>query len=237
MEVKARPGSVAQVRVRVRNDGPKADGFFLSILGPLAPWASVEPPTVRIAPTDVAEVRVSFRPPRQAGLVAGAQPFGVSVRSASDPGVAVVQEGALQLSPFVALAGELEPRMSRGRRTGWHTLSVRNVGNEPARVSARASSPDDALRVAFEPAEQGIAPGEARSFRVRVRPRRLRKRGAPVTMPYLIELSDGLGGTEAVPAVFEGRALISGWALVLLVLLVLGAVALAAAVTLGAFGA
>ncbi len=236
-EVKARPGSTAEVRVRVRNDGAKVDGFILSIVGPLAPFATIEPLTLRLPPASEAEATVSIRAPRQPIPGAGTHALGVSVRSVSDPGASVVEEGEVDVAPFVALASELEPRMSGGRRTGWHTLSTRNVGNDEARVTVRATSSDEALQMAIKPAERVIAPGEVGQFRVRVRPRRLRWRGRAETVPYMIELADARGATEALPGVFEQRGILPGWLIAVAILAILGGIAVAVALVLGIFGA
>jgi hypothetical protein len=231
--IKARPGDVAELRVRVRNDGPAVDGFILSVGGPLAPWASIEPPTLRLQPASEAEARLSIRAPREADPGAGIHPVSVSVRSVSDPAAAVVEEGAVDVTPFVALAAELQPPVSRGRRSGRHALVAHNLGNEAAVIRARGTTPDASLRVAVEPEEQLIAAGGAATFAVRVRPRRLRLRGRSLAVPYLLELVGPADAFEPLQAAFEQRPLLPTWFLALAFVLIVAGIAAIAASTFG----
>jgi len=230
---KAQPGAVTELRVRVRNNGNAVDGFILSVLGPLAPWTTIEPPTLRLPPATEGEARVAIRPPRDGNPGAGVHQFSVTVRSVSDPASTVVQEGAVDLAPFVTLSSALEPTVSKGRRTGRHLLRARNGGNEAAVVTARGETPDEGLRLLIEPSEQKIAPGEEATFRVRVRPRRLRLRKRALAVPYLLELVAAGQEPQPIQAAFEQRPLLATWFIALAVLIVLAAGAVALAVAFG----
>ena len=52
-------------------------------------------------------MNVRFAPPRSADVVAGQVPFGVRVFSSEDPSGSVVEEGVIDVAPFVDVTAEM----------------------------------------------------------------------------------------------------------------------------------
>lgn len=125
--------------------------------------------------------------PREAGQVA--IPFQVLARTGdSTP----VELNGTYTPLFVQITATLEPRTSRARGTGQHSLIVVNNGNRPADVSIVASDAEEALSLNVNPSWLSIEPGRSARTTVWVT---LRDRWAP-------------GGAEPRP--FEVRLLTDG---------------------------
>ena len=78
------PGGSASVQVRVRNRGTIVEAFDLRAVGPCAPWAIVEPASLRLFPGEEGVAQVTFRPPRAATPAAGTYPFAISIQPGAD---------------------------------------------------------------------------------------------------------------------------------------------------------
>jgi hypothetical protein len=198
--VEVSPGGEASCRLEVRNTGPIVESYVIEVLGDAAGWAQAEPPSLAVYPGSAESVTISFRPPRSAQVPAGERPFAVRVTPTENPDEEVVPEGTVRVLPFAELAPELLPRTSRGRWGGRHELSVANLGNVPVGLALTGGDPDNRLRVAVDPPNLGVAPGEAAFVRVRVRSRRLLWRGHPVTLPFQVAVAS----EETPPAVLDG---------------------------------
>ncbi|MFI0793986.1 hypothetical protein ACH4OY_15045 [Micromonospora rubida] len=197
--VEVSPGSEASCRLEVRNTGPIVESYVLEVLGDAAGWAHAEPPTVSVYPGSAETVAIRFQPPRSPQVVAGERPFAVRVTPAENPDGQVVPEATVRVLPFAEIAPEILPRTSRGRWGGRHELSVSNLGNTPLGLALAGSDPDNRLRVAVRPPQLAVAPGEAAFVQVRVRARRLRWRGHPVTLPFQVAVSS----EETPPATLD----------------------------------
>ncbi|MBW3556378.1 MAG: DPP IV N-terminal domain-containing protein [Actinobacteria bacterium] len=186
------PGGQGETVVLVRNTGEATGDFRVSIQGPAAAWATVEPQILTLAPDEEAPAWLCFRPPRVSELRPGGVPFSVVVRSGSDGDLETVTEGVLRVGTFSSLSASFIGEPSVGARWAELAVAVRNTGNRGVTVSvgAEAGHPDVSLEV--EPEEVQLAPGEAADFKVRVRPpRRLLPGAASQRKIAVAVVSDG----------------------------------------------
>jgi hypothetical protein len=204
-------GAEASLVVRVRNRGSIVDQFDIAVVGPTAPWALVDPPSLRLFPDKEGEARVTFRPPRAPNPAADAYPFGVAVRAAADVSASTVEEGRITVAPFVQLASEIVPQTSRGSRSATHDLTIHNVGNSVAEVSVKASDPDRLLNFEVQPERAGLRPGGSATIRARVKPKTTFFLGSAKRIPFSVQIDEPTAGSFQVPATLEQRAIIPGW--------------------------
>lgn len=87
------PGSVARVRLRVRNTGDTVEEYRLRPAGDAAGWTQVQPDVLRLYPGAEGTAQIEFAPPRTSDAVAGPTPFGIRVEPKEHPEVRDVVEG------------------------------------------------------------------------------------------------------------------------------------------------
>jgi hypothetical protein len=226
-ELQVDPGAETSLTVRVRNRGSIVDRFDIAVVGPMAPWTTVEPASLRLFPEVEGEARVTFRPPRASNPAADSYPFGVSVRAASNPDDSTVEEGRVTVGTFVDLAMEIVPQTSRGSRSGSHELTIHNLGNAVAQVSVRASDPDRLLRFEVLPQRAGLRPDGKATMRAKVKPKDTFFTGPAKRIPFTVSVDEPIAGSFQVPATLEQRAIIPGWAKIFAGLAVAGIAAIA----------
>jgi hypothetical protein len=204
-------GAETSLVVRVRNRGTIVDQFDIKVVGPTSPWVTVDPPSLRLFPDKEGEARITFRPPRAPDPAADTYPFGVAVRAASDTSASTVEEGHIDVAPFVQLASDIVPQTSRGTFSGSHDVTVHNVGNAVAEVSINASDPDRLLNFVVVPERMGLKPGGSATVSTRVKPKATFLMGAPKRIPFAIQISEPTAGSYQVPATIEQRPIVPGW--------------------------
>jgi hypothetical protein len=224
----AEPGEEATCEITVRNTGTVVDQFTCEVIGEAAGWATVEPASVSLFPGGDEAVTVKFRPPRDYHVPAGPIDFGVKIVPQEDSDGATVEEGVIEVAPFVDTTAELLPRTTRGRRRAVHELALDNRGNAMVNAKLTAIDPDELLGFSIDPPTLSAAPGHAGFAKVHVAARKRFWRGPPKTHPFqvIVEPETGvslaLDGTmlqEAVLPKWLGKALL---ALLLLALLLVG---------------
>jgi hypothetical protein len=184
------PGGEVTTEVRVHNIGAVVDEITVEVLGEAAAWSTVMPPVVSLFPGAEETVRIVFRPPVAADGPVGEVPFGVRVRSREDPAGSVVEEGALDVAPFLVLDAELVPRTSRGRKTAGHDLAVNNRGTRPVEVTLTAVDPDENLSFALDPPAVVVPPNSAAFAKVKVRATRPFRSGPPQSRPFNVVVEE-----------------------------------------------
>ena len=210
-DLKVDAGAETSLLVRVRNRGTIVDRFDIAVVGPTAPWATVDPPNLRLFPDKEGEARVTFRPPRAPNPAADTYPFGVAVRAASDAAASTVEEGRIVVAPFIQLTSEIVPQTSRGSRSGSHELTVHNIGNTVAEVTVKASDPDRLLDFEVLPQRAGLRPGGSATVHAKVKPKTTFLMGSAKRIPFAIQIDEPTAGSHQVPATLEQRAIIPGW--------------------------
>jgi hypothetical protein len=209
----AEPGEPMVCEVVVGNLGQVVDHLTIDVVGELAEWASVEPPTLNLFPGEEDTVEIIFEIPRTAAVSAGEVPFGIRVRSQEDPDEPVVEEAVLTVTAFTELAAELLPRSARGRRSARYELAVDNRGNQPSRLQVFADDPDELLRFRLEPDAFESAGGTATFTRVRVKPGKTFFRGPNRTVPFRLHVAGEGQDPVDVDGTFLQEQLLPRWLL------------------------
>jgi hypothetical protein len=180
------PGGEVSVFVQVRNTGEIVDQYIFEVLGEASQWANIEPAELSLFPEAEGELKLTFRPPRDAATAAGPVPFGLKVISKEHPEDSTVAEGVLEVGLYTDSGAELLPRTSRGRLAGKHELAFDNRGNVRVNASLTAADPDNKLRFRFSPPALVSQPGTATFAKVAVRPKRKFLWGRPRTFPFKV---------------------------------------------------
>ena len=216
------PGSVATVDVVVRNVGTVVDQMKVDVVGPPAPWARVEPPTVSLFPGTEATVRVTFAIPRDSTVPPGPTPFAVRVLPREDEKGGVVEEGVLDVAAFVVPLADLSPKTSHGTRRARHELAVDNQGNTAFTVRLVGASDQAAVNVV--PPTMLVEPGKASFAKVVVVPRERFLRGPPVTHSFTVVAQPPSGDALVSHGTMVQEKILPGWVVRVVVLLLLVAV-------------
>jgi hypothetical protein len=160
------------------------DQVLLDVLGDAKTWSSVEPAQLNLLPGTDALARVVFRPPRSAAVAAGTVPFAVRAMSSEDPDGSMIEEGAVEVSPFSSLNAALVPGTARGRRRARYRLIVENEGNAPVQGAVSVADPDAQLEFQVKPRVLVAQPGTATYVRLRAAPKKRFLRGPDRTLPF-----------------------------------------------------
>jgi hypothetical protein len=205
------PGGEATLELRLRNTGTVVDEFALSILGDAAGWTSVEPPTISLFPGAEETARIIFRPPRSPQVPAGPMPFGLHATSQEDAAGSTVEEGTVEIGPFLEPFAELIPRTSRGSRSATHDLAVDNRGNIRLNAEIEAADADRLLGFDVKPPGMVVEPGMAGFAKVRVKPANLFWRGTPKTRPFQLVVRPDEGPPVTLDGALLQEAVLPPW--------------------------
>jgi hypothetical protein len=195
-KVAVAPGASATVEIRVRNTGAVVDVLHVEVVGDAAGWAVVSPPSVSLFPGQDQLVTVVFTPPMSADGPAGEVPFGVRVRSQEDPSGSVVEEGVLDVAPFLAVSAELQPRTSRGRKGAVHELAIDNRGTRAVTVNVEGVDPDANVLFAVEPPTLEVPANSAAFVKVRLRAAHPFRKGTSLTRMFTVAVHDAAGAEQ-----------------------------------------
>lgn len=205
------PGSPASLELRVRNTGHVVDVLTVSVVGPAAEWATVVPDRVSLFPGNDATVVVTFTPPMSASGPSGSVPFGLRVRSQEDAEGSVVEEGVLEVAPFLAVGAELVPRTSTGRRGAVAQLAIDNLGTRPVTVEVAGTSADGELQIVCDPPSVTVEPNSATFVKVRLRAVRPFRKGPPQTRMFEVVVSEGAAPVAVAAGMLVQEQTIPRW--------------------------
>ncbi len=197
--VTVQPGGQAVVLLRLRNTGSIVDRFDVTVVGPTAGWARVDPPSLSLFPGAEGETRIVFAPPRASEPRAGTLPFGIRVAPEADPRGGTVEEGRVTVEPFTDVGATIVPQTSRGSRVGRHEVVVDNRGNAPVAVDMLPSDPDRLLSFAIPnaaPSPAGgvrfsVAPADRGYLALTARPVESFLTGDKRTLPFTVDVKAG----------------------------------------------
>ncbi|MFD6287596.1 RICIN domain-containing protein [Streptomyces sp. NPDC060205] len=180
------PGGSTTVRLRLRNTGDVVDEYRFEAVGPLAPWARVEPQVLRLYPGTTGSVDIAFAPPRTPDATAGPNPYAVRVTPTEHPEATTVPEGNLTITPFTEVRAELVPPTVKGRFRGRPKLAVDNLGNTKLTASVSGSDNGDQLSYDVHPSNVQIEPGRAAFVKTTLKPRQIIWFGSKESRPYTL---------------------------------------------------
>lgn len=214
------PGSSTTVRLRLRNTGDVVDEYRFEAVGDVAPYVSVEPPSLRLFPGTTGVVELTFAPPRTPDATAGPHPYGVRVLPTEHPEATTVTEGNITFTTFMEVRAELVPQTVKGRFRGRPKLAVDNLGNTvlTASIGGGEKSGDD-LSYEIVPSNVQIQPGRAAFVDATLKPRQITWVGQKQERPY--ELGVRRSGFEplTVNGTYVQRSLLPLWMMTTLSLL------------------
>ncbi len=208
--VAADPGGMAAVKLRARNTGTVVDELRIAVEGPIASWAEVETPVLRLMPGTDATCTIRLRPPLQPLALAGPVSFLVRASSHEHPEEEATESGVLTVGELRALAATIVPATAKASGTTTYEVRVDNRGNRPAEVMLAATDPDEALRLELDPEPQLLPAGGQLRTTLRVTPRTSIALGAAERRAFKVDvLADGrpgatAGGTLVQTARFPG---------------------------------
>ncbi|MFI7543537.1 hypothetical protein [Actinoplanes sp. NPDC049599] len=178
------PGETVSTTVSVHNGGGQVEQFALTVLGPTAEWAEIEPAVLAVYPDARAEAVIRWSPPRQASTAAGRAPLTVRASSILHRGLQVHATGVLDVSEFRALTATLTPQTTSGRWRTSHRIQLTNEGNVVEPVQLKASDPAGRIRFSLPAGELPVPPG-SQSVDMSVRPP-MRFFGRPASQPFQV---------------------------------------------------
>ncbi|MEV5775408.1 hypothetical protein AB0L49_29950 [Streptomyces antimycoticus] len=211
------PGGEAELPVQVLNSGTTVEECRFEVVGPCADWTTVEPETLSLYPGATGAATVKLRPPRSPRMAPGEIPLGLRVVPTSEHSETTVLERGVTVRPFTEVTSELVPRGSNSAWRGRHKVAVDNRGNTPLPVALSARGATERAKMAFEPAELTVPPGEAKFATLRVRPTQRLWRGTPITHPFqaVVTPRTGEGQDPYEPVVLDGtyeqQAILPRW--------------------------
>ncbi|MFB9510158.1 hydrolase [Streptomyces aurantiacus] len=180
------PGGSTTVRLRLRNTGDVVDEYRFEAVGPLAPWAVVEPQLLRLYPGTTGSVDLTFSPPRTPDATAGPNAYAVRITPTEHPEATTVPEGNLTITPFTEVRAELVPPTVKGRFRGRPKLAVDNLGNTKLTASLSGSDNGDQLSYDIHPSNVQIEPGRAAFVKTTLKPRQIIWFGSKESRPYTL---------------------------------------------------
>lgn len=205
------PGSEASLELRIRNTGHVVDVLSVEVVGEAAAWATVVPDRVSLFPSVDATVVVTFRPPMAADGPSGSVPFGLRVRSQEDAEGSVVEEGVLEVAPFLSVGAELVPRTSAGRKGAVHELAIDNRGTRAVSVEVAGSDADGHLQVVCDPATVTVPPNSAAFVKVKLRAVHPFRKGPSQTRMFEVVVSEGASPLAVAAGMMVQEQTIPRW--------------------------
>jgi hypothetical protein len=213
------PGSAATATVVVQNRSNVVDSVQVGIHGLPESWVRVTRPMVQLLPDARDEVVVIIQPPRETASLAGPHEFAAAATS-SQHNVEVRALGRVVVLPFGDVSLDVRPAQSRRP----FVAVVENQSNSPAAVELRATDPEDALAVAFQPARLELGPGERGTSQMEARLKNAGFFGKESRHPFTTEaLADARQATANAELRYRPPWLIWRWVVLALVLVAVGA--------------
>ncbi|WP_329068759.1 COG1470 family protein [Streptomyces sp. NBC_01429] len=213
------PGSSSTVRLRLRNTGDVVDEYRFEAVGDVAPYVTVEPPSIRLFPGTTGIVELTFAPPRTPDATAGPHPYGVRILPTEHPAAGTVAEGNVTFTTFMEVRAELVPQTVKGRFRGRPKLAVDNLGNTSLTASISGGDNSDQLSYEIVPSNVQIQPGRAAFVDATLKPRQITWVGQKQERPYGLSVRRSGYEPLAVNGTYVQRSLLPLWMMTTLSLL------------------
>ncbi|WP_406438207.1 RICIN domain-containing protein [Streptomyces sp. NBC_00631] len=205
------PGASTRVRLRLRNTGDVVDEYRFEPVGPIAPWTTVEPQTLRLYPGTTGTVELTFAPPRTPDATAGPNPYAIRITPTEHPEAVTVPEGNLTITPFTEVRAELVPPTVKGRFRGRPQLAIDNLGNTRLTASVSGSDNGDQLVYDLHPSNVQIEPGRAAFVKATLKPRRIIWFGPKEQRPYALTVQRSGVNPQPVDGTYVQRGFLPRW--------------------------
>ncbi|MEV7324188.1 RICIN domain-containing protein [Streptomyces sp. NPDC093970] len=205
------PGGSTRVRLRLRNTGDVVDEYHFEPVGPVSPWTTVEPRTLRLYPGTTGTVELAFAPPRTPDAAAGPNPYAVRITPTEHPEAVTVPEGNLTITPFTELRAELVPPVVKGRFRGRPKLAIDNLGNTRLTASVSGTDHGDQLAYDLHPSNVQIEPGRAAFIKATLKPRKIIWFGPKEQRPYVLTVLRTGVSPQPVDGTYVQRGFLPRW--------------------------
>ncbi|WP_105973337.1 COG1470 family protein [Streptomyces geranii] len=205
------PGGSTTVRLRLRNTGDVVDEYRFEPVGPVAPWTTVEPQTLRLYPGTTGTVDLTFAPPRTPDATAGPNPYAIRITPTEHPDATTVPEGNLTVTPFAEIRAELVPPTVKGRLRGRPKLAVDNLGNTKLTASISGSDNGDNLSYDIHPGSVQVEPGRAVFVDARLKPRQIIWFGSKEERPFTLAVQRSGAVPIDVDGTYVQRGFLPRW--------------------------
>ena len=190
--------------IRARNTGTVVDELRITVEGPIAAWAEIETPVLRLMPGTDATSTIRFRPPRVPLALAGQQPFTVRVLSRQHPDEVATESGVLTVGDVRALAATIVPATAKSSGAASYEVRVENQGNRPVDIALVASDPDEALKLVLDAARHTIPPGATLRAGLKASPRAGLALGSAERRSFRVDvLTEGSQAAQATAALVQ----------------------------------
>jgi beta-lactam-binding protein with PASTA domain len=226
-------GSTTALIALVRNQSGIVDNYDLHVEGLPEGWWTIAPATVYLVPYGAAggeyeqEVTVTLHPPRAAEAEARTWPIRIVAVSKANNAPAGYAAAGLDITPYHELEAEMRPERTSARRRAQFAIAVRNRANAPVDVQLAGVDPDNEMRFSFQKPRFTVAPGRRNGSAIMVIPPKPALVGRPVHRRFDITSTVIGSETGALPkgASLTQKPWIPAWALLLLPLLLIAAIA------------
>jgi beta-lactam-binding protein with PASTA domain len=226
-------GAATNLVALIRNQSGIVDNYDLHVEGIPADWWTISPSTVYLVPYGAAggeyeqEVMVALHPPRAAEAEARTWPIRIVAVSKANGHPAGLATAGLNITPYHELEAEMRPERASARRRAQFAIAVRNRANAPVDVQLAGIDPDNEMKFSFQKPRFTVAPGRRNGSAIMVIPPKPAWIGRPVQRRF--EITSTVIGSEtgALPkaAFLTQKPWIPAWALLLLPLLIIAAIA------------
>jgi beta-lactam-binding protein with PASTA domain len=226
-------GSTTTMIALVRNQSGIVDNYDLHVEGLPDGWWTISPSTVYLVPYGAPggeyeqEVAVTLHPPRAAEAEARTWPIHVVAVSKANGRPAGRAAAGLDITPYHELEAEMRPERATGRKRAQYAIAVRNRANAPVDVQLAGVDPDNEMRFSFQKPRFTVAPGRRNGSAIMVVPPKPALVGRPVQRRF--EITSTVIGSETgalpKPAYLTQKPWIPAWALLILPLLLIAAIA------------
>ncbi len=179
------PGQSAAATVALQNRGNVVDEFAVSVADVPPDWVQIARPRVQLVPGARDEITIVFRPGEGANGAAGPHRFTVIVES-REHGIDVRSIGQLTVSPVEKIEAVMRPLKGRGD----YTIEVTNRGNTVVPLVIEGRDDENALEISLADQEP-LQPGEVRTIKVDVEPRKKKKFGRESSTPFRVAVRSG----------------------------------------------
>ncbi|HLI05076.1 MAG TPA: protein kinase [Ktedonobacteraceae bacterium] len=222
------PGQTLPVQVTLTNLGNTVDWFTTTVEGVPPDWVQGAGRQVQLNPgaQETLDMRVSVA--RTPANRAQDYPVTIRARSREKPNESNTTQETWTVLPFKEDAVRIEPRRVVGRGRAKYSIVLQNSGNAPASYALAGEDDEQKMDYAFDSNPVPVEPGYEARIPLKVRVSR-KWIGREDRRPFQVRaLPTGSSLPLSAPGEFVNKALIPGWILPALGLLLVAAIALAA---------
>ncbi len=228
------PGAYIQANLNIYNVGPTVDHYKVEIEGIPKEWVRLDRSEIALDPQSDASILISFKPLRRSESAPGDYSVIVRVRAESAPNQPVEAPMTLTLRSFSGFGMVLGTiRVESGSPFELH---MHNQGSGPLTLALSGATPGNALKFDIRPPKVTLAPGERKSIRGYIQPKRRTLVGPSHERRFdvLAHSQDASGFLAAMQGTFVEKSALPVWvptllipiALILMIAAVLGGMAI-----------